>query len=76
MSYPGHAHNRHDGKILSLKVLDQKGFESHIVRGHIHIMKGAEVYMEASLGGELYEVKMKIVPSQESGLAAVGWTCL
>ena len=27
-----------DGKILSLKVLDQKGFKSRIVGGHIHIM--------------------------------------
>src|SRR5882724_1690369 len=29
-------------------------------------MKGTEVYAEVSLGGELYEVKMKIVPSQET----------
>jgi len=28
-------------------------------------MKGTEVYTEASLGEELYKVKMKIVPSQE-----------
>jgi len=55
-----------DGKILSLKVLDQRGFKSHIAGGQIHITKGTEVYAEASLGGELYEVKMKIVPAQET----------
>ena|SRR5882724_584362 len=56
-----------DGKILSLKVLDQRGFESHIARGQICIMKGMEVYAEVSLGGEeLYEVKMKIIPAQET----------
>jgi len=54
-----------DGKVLSLKVLDQRGFESRITGGRIRIMKGTEVYTEASLGEELYEVKMKIVPSQE-----------
>ena len=55
-----------DGKVLSLKVLDQKGFESCIAEGWIRIMKGTEVYTEASLGGELYKLKMKIVPSQET----------
>jgi len=54
-----------DGKILSLKVLDQRGFESHISGGWIHIMKGAEVYTKATVGRELYEVKIKIVPLQE-----------
>ena len=52
-----------DGKILSLKVLDQGGFKSYIAGGQIHIMKGAEVYAEASLGEELYEVKMNIIPA-------------
>src|SRR5882724_10683827 len=55
-----------EGKILSLKVLDQRGFESHITGGRICITKGTEVYAEASLGKELYEVKMKIVPAQET----------
>jgi len=30
-----------------------------------------EVYAEASLGRDLYEVKMKIIPTQESVMAAV-----
>jgi len=55
-----------DGKVLSLKVLDQRGFEHHISGGRIQIIKGAEVYTKASLGRELYEVKMMIVPSQET----------
>src|SRR5882724_10798123 len=54
-----------DGKVLSLKVLDQRGFESHVAWGWIQIMKGTEVYTEVSLGEELYEVKIKIIPSQE-----------
>jgi len=48
-----------DGKILSLKILDQKGFETHFSGGHIHIMKADEIYSEGSLGEELYEVTMK-----------------
>ena len=28
-----------DGKILSLKILDQKGFKTRISRGYVHIMK-------------------------------------
>ena len=60
-----------DGKILSLKVLDQKGFKSHIMGGCIRIMKDTEIYTKASLGGKIYEVKMKIVPSQDSVLVAV-----
>jgi len=28
-------------------------------------MKNAEIYMEAKLGGDLYEVKMKIIPPHE-----------
>ncbi len=60
-----------DRKILSLKVLDQKGFKSHIVGGHVRIMKNTEIYTEATLGDELYEVKMKIIPSQDSVMAAV-----
>jgi len=38
------------GKILSLKVLDQRGFKRYITGGQIHIMNGAEVYEEVSLG--------------------------
>jgi len=34
-------------------------------------MKVNEVYAEASLGGDIYEVKMKIVPIQESFMATV-----
>jgi len=34
-------------------------------------MKGMETYMEARLRGELYEVSMKIVPSQDHVLMAV-----
>ena len=37
----------------------------------VRIMKNAETYTEASLGGELYEVKLKIVPSQQNILLAV-----
>ena len=59
------------GKILSLKKLDQKGFEIRIVGGHIHIMKANEVYTKALLGGDLYKVKMKVVPVEESVMAAV-----
>ena len=59
------------GKILSLNVLAQKGFESHILADCICITKNDKTYAEAVLGGELYEVKMKVVPSQESILAAV-----
>ena len=51
-----------DRKILSLKMLDQKGLEIHISGGHIHIMKIGEIYTEASLGREFYKVRMKIVP--------------
>jgi len=54
-----------DGRILSLKILDQKGFKTRLSGGRIHIMKVDEIYTEGSLGGELYKVKMKIVPSQE-----------
>jgi len=55
-----------DGKILSQKMLDQKGFEIHISGGHVHIMKVGEIYTEASLGGELYEVRMKIIPPRDN----------
>jgi len=34
-------------------------------------MKMDEVYAEASLSGDLYEVKMKIIPAQESVLATI-----
>ena len=60
-----------DGKILSLKVLDQKGFECCIFGGRVCIMKNAETYAEATLGGELYKVKMKIIPSEQNVLSAV-----
>ena len=60
-----------DRKILSLKKLDQKGFEIHIIGGHICIMKVNEVYAEASLGGDRYKVRMKIIPAQESVMAAM-----
>ena len=60
-----------DGKILSLKVLDQKGFESRIVGGHIQIMKNRQILTEASSEGGLYGVNLKIIPSQESILSAV-----
>jgi len=39
-----------DGKILSLKVLDQKGFECQIYGGRVPIKKNAEIYTKASLG--------------------------
>jgi len=60
-----------DRKILSLKILAQKGFKSHVSAAHIHIFKYGKAYMEASLGGELYEIKMNIIPSQESIMVAV-----
>src|SRR5882724_7512485 len=60
-----------EGKILCLKKLDQKGFEIHIVAGRKQIMKMDEVYTEVSLSGHVYKVKMKIVPAQESVLAAI-----
>jgi len=34
-------------------------------------MKNAETYTKAVLGSELYEVKMNIIPSQQSILAAI-----
>ena len=61
-----------DGKILSLRVLDEKGFQSHIEGGKVHITRQGRTYTKATLGGELYEVKMKIIPSsEETVLAAV-----
>src|SRR5882672_3579782 len=54
-----------EGRILSLKVLDQKGYESRIARGHICIMRNEKTFAKAFLGRQLYEVKMKIAPSQE-----------
>jgi len=42
---------------------------------HIRISKGNITYAEALLGKELYEVKMKVVPSQENALAAVKRDC-
>jgi len=34
-------------------------------------MKNAETYSKATLGSELYEVKMKIIPSEQNVLSAV-----
>jgi len=34
-------------------------------------MKNAETYAEVTLGGELYKVKMKIIPSEQNILSAV-----
>ena len=42
-----------DRKILSLKRLDQKGFEIRILAGHLRIMRLKEVYVEASLSSDL-----------------------
>ena len=53
-----------DGKILSLKVLDQRGFESHISGGWIHIMKGAEVW--SITRWRVVQRENEIVPSQET----------
>jgi len=50
-----------EGKILSLKVLAQKGFQSHILTDHIRIMKDNKTYAKALLGKELYEVRMKVL---------------
>src|SRR5882724_6822585 len=60
-----------EGKILSLKVLAQRGFESHILADRIRISKGKQTYAEAMLGGELYELKMKVVQTRENILSAV-----
>ena len=60
-----------EGKILSLKVLAQKGFQSHILADCICITKDNITYAEALLETELYEVKARIILSQESILAAV-----
>jgi len=62
---------RADGKILSLKVLDQKGFESQIMGGHVKIMKDNIIYTEGLLGGELYEVMLKVIPSKENVMTAI-----
>jgi len=45
--------------------------QKHTFSGsHTH-SKDGKTYAEASLGGELYEIKMNIIPSQESIMAAV-----
>ena len=54
----------------SLKLVDQRGFKCRISDGSIWIMKGTEVYTEAKLGGDLYEVTMKIAPIQDHILTA------
>jgi len=54
-----------EGNILSLKILAQKGFQSHVLADRIRISKDNITYAEALLGKELYEVKMKVVPPQE-----------
>ena len=48
------------GKILSLKILAQKGFQSHILADRICISKDNITYAKALLGKELYEGKMKV----------------
>ena len=60
-----------DGKILSLKVLDKRGFECRIVNGLVSVLKNRETYIEAPLGSELYEVSMKVVKPQNTVLAAI-----
>jgi len=42
-----------EGKILSLKVIAQKGFQSLILADHICIKKDDKTYAEALLGKEL-----------------------
>ena len=60
-----------DGKILSLKVLDKRGFECRIFNGSVSVLKNGETYVEAPLGSELYKVSMKVVKPQNTVLAAV-----
>ena len=60
-----------EGKILSLKVLAQRGFESHMLADHIHILRNNKTHAEALLGGEIYKVNMKVIPSQVNVLATV-----
>ena len=48
-----------DGKILSLKVLDQKGFKSHIIGGRIQIKKNGQVLTEVSSEEVYMESKWK-----------------
>ena len=60
-----------ESKILSLRVLDQKGFESRIIGGRVRILRNEEILTEASVGGDLYEVKMKIIPPRDNIMAAV-----
>src|SRR5882724_4463946 len=60
-----------EGKILSLKVLVQKGFKSLILADCVRISRDNQTYVEAMLGGELYEVKMKVLPLQENIMSAV-----
>ena len=45
--------------------------ESHILADCIHISKDNKTYAKALLGGELYEVKMKVILPQENVLDAV-----
>ena len=59
------------GKILLLKVLAQKGFESLILADRVRISRDNQTYGEAMLGGELYKVKMKVLPPQENIMSAV-----
>jgi len=60
-----------EGKILSLKVLAQKGFQSHIFADRIRISKNDKTLRRSHVSGEYIEVKMKVVLSRESILAAV-----
>jgi len=59
------------GKILSLKVLAQKGLKSCILLDQIQITKDNKTYTEALLGGEIDEAKMRVIPPQENILSAV-----
>jgi len=49
-----------EGKILSLKVLVQKGFKSHMLTDQIQIIKDNKTYTNTLLGRELYEAKMRV----------------
>jgi len=55
-----------EGRILSLKVLDRKGYKTRVAGGCIRIMRNGKTCAEAFLGRQLYEVKMKILRLQET----------
>jgi hypothetical protein len=60
-----------DGNILSLRILDQRGFESRVVGGKIRILKNDRILTEARLGRELYEARLKIVKPNVRVLATI-----